>query len=205
MIQQSQTPSGPFTDYASEDVRALIGEYPLAWVCSLATGAATHLPLIGEYDGEGQLTGLIGHFPRSMGLEEAFAADPRALILFTGPQGYVSAEMAGRTNWAPTWNFAQLRIEATITLQPERTEEALQILLDTMERDAHTPWRIANLGERYPGMLRRIVGFRADIATLEGRFKLGQDEDIETLRSILAAIRDPALLRWMQRMNRGRL
>lgn len=194
-----------FERFSPSDARLLIEEYPLAWVISPRSGAASLLPLIGVFDGEDRLTALIGHFARHNPLEQAFAGDPGAMILFTGPQGYISSDMALRRNWAPTWNYAQLRVEAEVTLQPERTEEALQVLLGKMERDAASPWQIPALGDRYPGMLRQIVGFKADVAKVGGRFKLGQDEDLETLRSIIAKTPDRALARWMERLNRARL
>lgn len=195
----------PFERFTNADVRSLIEEYPLAWVIAPDSGAASLLPLIGVFDEDDQLTALIGHFARHNPLERAFAAGSRAMILFTGPEGYISNQLAGRNNWAPTWNYAQLRVEAEITLEPERTEAALQVLIEAMEKDAASPWHISALGDRYPGMLRQIVGFRADVARMEGRFKLGQDEDLPTLRAIIANTPDRALARWMERLNRDRL
>src|SRR3546814_1392265 len=42
------------------------------------------------------------------------AADPRALFRFSGPHGYVSPESLTDRDWAPTWNFAVVRIEADV-------------------------------------------------------------------------------------------
>jgi len=199
------TRSSPFERYDAADVAALIREYPLAWVCASHGGAASLLPLVGVFDAGGELIELIGHFGRSNPLHAAFAADPRAAILFSGPQSYISPRQAGRRNWGPTWNYAQVRIEAEIELEPERTEAALQVLVDMVEANEAEPWCIDELGERYPGMLAQIIGFRARVTDISGRFKLGQDEDIDTLRSILANLPDEALARWMRRMNRARL
>lgn len=202
---QGRTEPHLFERFSHSDARLLIEEYPLAWVTAPRSGAASLLPLVGVFDDKDRLTGLIGHFARHNPLEQAFAGDPEATILFTGPQGYISSDMTTRRNWAPTWNYAQLRIAAKVTLEPERTEEALQVLLGKMEQDTASPWQISALGDRYPGMLRQIVGFRADVVKVDGRFKLGQDEDLETLRSIIAKTPDRALARWMERLNRERL
>ena len=53
-------------------------------------------------------------------------------------------------------------------------------------------------------MVPRIVAFRAHVRSARGRFKLGQDESVQTLTEILAAMRDPALARWMRDFNEGR-
>lgn len=192
-----------FEHFGDDDVRALIGEYPLAWVCA-RDGAANHaslLPLIGEYDADGALTHLVGHLARSNPLCTALQADPVALILFRGPQGYVSPGHAGLRDWAPTWNYAQLRIEGEPAFEPDITDEALDLLIDAMETGRPDPWAAAELGDRYAPMRRAIIGFRVRVTKLCGTFKLGQDERPETLRSILASLPDPALVRWMRRFN----
>ncbi|EJU10778.1 FMN-binding negative transcriptional regulator [Sphingomonas sp. LH128] len=194
-----------FERFDGGDVRDLIAEFPLAWVCAAAGGAdhASLLPLLGEYDPEGRLTHLVGHMARRNPLYAALSSAPRALVLFNGPDGYVSPAQAGLDNWAPTWNFAQLRIEAEVTFEPDRTEEALDLLAARM--DDGTGWGRTMLGPRYTGMLEAIVGFRAQVTRVAGKFKLGQDERPETLRSIVARHPDPVLVRWMRRFNEERI
>jgi transcriptional regulator len=76
--------SDPFTRYEPGDVRDLIAEYPLAWLCTADARAdlATQLPLLGEYDGEGVLTHLLGHIPRRHPLVLAWQANARTRVLF---------------------------------------------------------------------------------------------------------------------------
>lgn len=193
--------ANPFERFGNDDVAALIEEYPLAWV--VASGGdgeeSTLLPLIGVYGEDGQLTELIGHMGRSNPLHATLIADPRALILFKGPDGYVSPNQVGRRNWGPTWNYTQLRIHAEITFTPDATPEALDVLTEAVERDQPQPWRSEELGERYPGMLKAIIGFRAKVVSLRGKFKLGQDESDIDYAAICANTDDKALLRWMNR------
>ena len=197
--------TSPFERFGDADVQALIADYPLASVLASARPAVTSLlPLIGEYDADGRLVALIGHLARSNPLHRALAADPHAVLLFRGPQGYISPEHAGQRDWGPTWNYAELVIEAEVRFDDAWTEEALDLLTDAMERGRAAPWRSSELGLRRAGMVERIIGFRADVTGVSGRFKLGQDEQAETLRSILAAHPDPALRRWMERFNRER-
>lgn len=195
-----------FERFAAADAAALIAEYPLAWICPAGGGPgdAALLPLVGEFGADGTLRALIGHVPKAAPLHARLTHDPHALILFNGPNGYVSPEHAGRRDWAPTWNFAQLRIAATLTLDDALTPMSLDVLIAAQEHDRAHPWGVAEMGERYDRLLPRITGFRAHVDRLDGRFKLGQDENDEALHAILARHPDAALVRWMRRFNAGR-
>ena len=195
-----------FERFGNADVRALIEGFPLAWVCGGGAGAleASLLPLIGVYDEQGKLIELIGHLMRSNPLYAALTGDPRATILFSGPDAYVSPEHAGRRDWAPTWNYAQVKIGADIVFDDALTEYSLKVLIDAMEAGRPHPWGVEELGARYHGMLTRIIGFRARVTALSGKFKLGQDEDDATLRAILGALPDADSVAWMKRFNAGR-
>ena len=198
--------TSPFVQFDARDVRALLAEYPLAWV--LAPGSdivgASQLPLIGEFDESGRLTALIGHLARSNPLAASLAETRRATILFSGPGGYVSPERAGRRDWAPTWNYAHVKIAADIEIDTALTEFSLNLLIDAMESERADPWHRGEIAHRYEGMRDLIIGFRATVTALEGRFKLGQDERPDTLHAILDSHPDQELVRWMQRFNAGR-
>lgn len=192
-----------FERFDAADVRALIEEFPLAWVCGGPASAlqASQLPLIGVFDAEGNLTELIGHLMRSNPLLAALTGDAQATILFSGPDAYVSPEHAAKRNWAPTWNYAQVKVEAQVTFDDALTEYALGVLVEAMEAGRPQPWHMAELGPRYQGMLTRIVGFRALVTSVSGKFKLGQDEAPETFDSIMSVLPDDNIRAWMWRFN----
>lgn len=210
MSGMTETPAGsaakgesPFERFDDRDVVDLITEYPLAWVLPY-TGAATAaslLPLLVETDAHGRPSALVGHMARRNPLMAALIADPRALILFTGPQAYLSPGLVSDRRWAPTWNYAQIRIEAQVDFDGVTSDEALAMIVDAMEHDRDHPWTIADMGPRYDRMRQAIIGFRARIDGLQGRFKLGQDEAADTLQEILSSHSDAALVRWMRRFN----
>ncbi|NIJ35832.1 transcriptional regulator [Sphingopyxis panaciterrae] len=185
----------------------MLDAYPLAWVC--ADGAdgmeASLLPLVGRYDEQGKLVELIGHLMRLNPLHSALERRPRASILFKGPDAYISPEHARLRDWAPTWNYAQLRIEAEIMFDDAFTGSALTMLIDEMERGRHEPWHAGELGPRYQTMMKKIVGFRARVVSRSGKFKLGQDEKPDVLKNILARLPDTATAAWMTRFNTERL
>lgn len=193
--------SAAFETFGAADVRDLVAEYPLAWVVARSAGEQSLLPLLGEYDADGRLTHLLGHMGRSNALYARLSAEPTATILFNGPHGYVSPSHAERSNWGPTWNYAQLAITAEITFLPEENAYALDTLTAAMEGDR---WSARDLGARYDGLAAMIIAFRARVTTLTGRFKLGQDESDATFEPILRNHPDAALVTWMRRFARDR-
>lgn len=190
-----------FDQYGAADIRHLIDQYPLAWVTSPDGEEASLLPLVGVYDAEGELTELIGHFAKANPLAAALARDPRAVILFKGPDAYISPSQAGRRDWGPTWNYAQLRVWADITIDDTLTAFSLHLLADKLEAGRERPWHPAELGPRHGQLIKHIIGFRARVTRMKGKFKLGQDERPETLRHILAHMPDAGLDAWMRRFN----
>lgn len=201
--------NGPFDSFAPQDVADLIAEYPLAWIVPVGADARSSspslLPLLTRTDASGRVTGLVGHMSRRSPLCAALAANPRALILFTGPQAFVSTGCVSDPAWAPTWNYAQVRVEADVRFATGPADEALAALVRHMDRDEQTGWQPAMVGPRYRAMEQAIIAFDADVLRLEARFKLGQDESLPVLREILERHSDAALVKWMRRANRARL
>lgn len=198
--------SDPFAEFSADDVRALVTRHPLAWVCSSGDDGAqaSQLPLIGEYNADGQLVSLIGHLGRANPLCACLRAQRQALILFSGPSAYVSPEHAGLRDWAPTWNYANLRITAEVTVDAALTDEALDVLIAAMEEGRPTPWRRDEVAHRYARMAQAIIGFRATVTGIAGRFKFGQDERDDVYRTIVDRLPDPDVTDWMGRFNPDR-
>ena len=189
-----------FAPRSDADVLDLIRAFPLATLVT-RDFRATPLPLLAETDAEGRLTELVGHFSAANRQLASLAADPRALILFNGPSGYVSPEYVPRRDWAPTWNYAIARIEAEVVLDAAANAAAIEQLTGTVEAGRSQPWSPAEMGERYARLLPRVVAFRARVLGVEATFKLGQDEDAATFSSIVERHPDRVLAEWMERQR----
>ncbi|OHD06799.1 FMN-binding negative transcriptional regulator [Sphingopyxis sp. RIFCSPHIGHO2_12_FULL_65_19] len=176
------------------DIGQLIADYPLAWLVSGAFHASP-LPLLAERDASGAVVALLGHCALRNPLVGDFRADPRGLVLFNGPAGYIPTSLLSKPDWAPTWNFAVLRFTVEIEFVEDETRDAIEQLVAKMEGSA---WSTARLGTRYDGMLEQIIAFRAHIRSAEHSFKLGQDESAQGFAEIVAGHSDPALVRWMK-------
>ncbi|MEE4451622.1 FMN-binding negative transcriptional regulator [Novosphingobium resinovorum] len=185
-----------FSPRNAAEVAALVARHPLAWVVS--GGHATPLPLLAEVDDDGAVTALVGHFALRNLQVEALRADPRALMLFQGAEGYISPELVTQEKWAPTWNYAVARFTVDVVFEPEQNGEALDRLIAHMEGDRPGRWSVSAMGERYEPMVARIIAFRANVLSCDATFKLGQDERPETFAQILAAHPDAALVAAMR-------
>lgn len=174
------------------DIERLVLSHPFAWLVSGVGEDArdTPLPIRPVFGADGALDGLVGHFARSNPHLEALRRDPRALILFMGPNGYVSPSwMADRTQ-APTWNYASVQFLVEITLVEEESGilAVLTDLAEDMERDRPDAWRPEEMGERFRGLARGVVGFIARVLETRPGFKLGQDERDDVFEDIMAAL-----------------
>jgi transcriptional regulator len=190
-----------FTRYSTSDVATLIASYPLAIICSFHNNfIASQMPMLLEQE-DGVAKSLLGHFPKQNPHFEVLTNDPNALFIFHGPQSYVSPTDAGKSDWAPTWNFATVQIEAKVCFDDMLTDQSLEAIVEAMERERGTKWSTGDLGARYDSLRARVMGFRAHITNIRARFKLGQDESEAVFESIVANTGDTALTSWMRRMR----
>lgn len=197
-----QFPSG-----STADLLKLIAEHPLAWLVNHGNAGfdATPLPMLAEPDGEGALVSLLGHCSRRNAQVAALRANPNAVLLFSGPQAYMSPALVSKPRWVPTWNFAVAMIAVEIEFIEEETLSSVEQLTDTMEASQPDPWTTADAGERMGQLLPHIIAFRAHVRAIDARFKLGQDETAEVAAELIGGTANTDLADWMRRMNADRL
>jgi transcriptional regulator len=203
-------PSVPrlFAPPSERDVTRLVLEHPLAWLVTTGSGeyAATPLPLRPVVGDQGEVVELLGHFARSNPHHDLVRRVRPTLVLFTGPQGYVSPSwMRDRTRF-PTWNYAyvQYLVDIQYTEDPAETGEILVDLVDAMERDRPNGWSIEEGGPRYSRLVHGIIAFRARILERRAKFKLAQDERDGEYADIVQALEASGqheLLDWTRRCN----
>jgi len=194
-----------------EDVLTLVREHSFAWVVSAGPGfRATPLPLRPRLDASGKLAGFIGHFARSNPQVEDIRQTGRALMLFLGPHGYISASWMQDRTQAPTWNYMAAQFECSMTMidDAEGIADCLDVLIGSMEEGRPNAWSMSEMGERAARLARGVVGFHADIIASRPVFKLGQDERDDVFADIIEGLGreagGDALLGPMKRYNAGR-
>jgi transcriptional regulator len=197
---------GIFDPPSAAAVTRLVQEYPFAWLVSSGAGdfMATPLPLRPETDADGRIIALLGHFARSNPQVELLRRQPRTLVLFMGPHGYISSSWFEDRTRTPTWNYAtvQYLVDLQFIDDHEGTEAVMRDLIDTMEAGRPDAWSMEETGPRLERLVTGIVAFRAAVVELRAKFKLGQDERDSEHRDITKALRAAGggeLLTWMER------
>lgn len=193
--------------WSNVDVIDLIREYPLAIMVSQGKRgfSSTPLPMLPEAGEDGQLVRLLGHLALTNRQLDDLRATGDACFLFHGPHAYVSPTLVPDRSWAPTWNYALVRVNAEVHIRPDQNDRALRELVARMETGKDDAWAVEELGERYQRLSQHITAFHADVTSVEATFKLGQEEKPVMFESMLAGLNHPELERWMRRFrNSGR-
>lgn len=200
-----------FAPPGEQDVTRLVLQHPFAWVVSATDGelSATPLPIRPMLDADGVVTELRGHFARSNPHVDRLRHAPRALLLFMGPHGYISASWLRDRTRTPTWNYAMVQylVDVELVEDPGRTDALMRDLVDAMESGRQDAWNLEEMGSRYRQLARGVVGFHAHIRERRVKFKLGQDERDAEYADIVAALGregEDDLLAWMQASNPNR-
>ncbi len=103
-----------------------------------------------------------------------------ALIVVTGPHGYVSPDWYGLPDKVPTWNYQSVELRGTMArLDRAATIAQIDALSDEQERRlAPKPvWTRDKMGAgQFDRLLAGLVGFAMQVESLHGTAKLGQDK-----------------------------
>ncbi|QFG25675.1 FMN-binding negative transcriptional regulator [Actinomadura sp. WMMB 499] len=176
-----------FPRFTPDDPRhavELVRDHPFALAVSAPGGVpvATHLPVIIEDPAEvGDTfagTTLLGHMARVNPHWRDMAASPEALLVFSGPHGYVSPSMHGADPSVPTWDYAAVHLNGTV--EPITDEAGV---LDVVERTVavvearRSPgWTPSEKSrEVFRSIVSGVVAFRFHVREQQSIFKLSQD------------------------------
>lgn len=187
----------PFGEPRVEVLHELIRTRPLATLVTLSSGGldANHVPLILS-SGSSPLGTLQGHVARANPVWTEFARDTEALAVFRGPEAYVTPAWypQGRTSGrvVPTWNYAVAHAYGTLRVveNPVWMRAHLERLTDQSEATFPDPWRVSDAPRAFVDMLLgSIVGIEIDIGRLIGKWKVSQNQTLQTRASIVKGLR----------------
>lgn len=150
---------------------------------------ATHLPLLLERQA-GRFGTLVGHTAKA-NPQLLAAKDQTALVVFSGPHAYISPTWYAEENTVPTWNYVAVHATGRVQLVEEPVA-LLQIVADSVElyeRNLPQPWPLDRSSAFIAKLLPQIVGFRMEIVTLEGKWKLNQNQPLARRERVVRALR----------------
>lgn len=151
---------------------------------------ATHLPFLLDRE-SGPKGTLIGHTARA-NPQCHKALDQSVLAIFSGPHTYISPTWYESNDVVPTWNY--VAVHAYGKLQKIDDVPSLRELVQKMtayyERTMPRPWTFDGESTFAERLLPQIVGFRMEIESIEGKWKLSQNHPIERQEKVIRALQD---------------
>jgi transcriptional regulator len=188
-----------FEETRPERLHALLRAHPLGLLITLdADGAPVANPIPFMLEPRGPLGTLVGHVARANPVWRSAcegAATPQALVVFQGPDGYISpsgyAAKAEHGKVVPTWNYAVVQARGPLTVLDDAAAHALvSRLTDHHESALPKPWAVGDAPEHYiAGMLRAIVCIEIPLVSLVGKYKLSQNRNAADRAGVVAALK----------------
>lgn len=154
--------------------------------------AATHVATIPE--GEPRHAGLVGssilgHMNRLNPHWDQIQHGGPALLIFHGPNSYVSPTIYRISPAAPTWNFTAVHVRGLLTLIHDR-EETLSVVMRTvaaLERSHGTGWDMSGSLDYFRQIVTGVGAFRLVVEKVDGMFKLSQEQQPEICQRVIDA------------------
>ncbi len=150
---------------------------------------ATQIPiLLEERDGE---IFLQGHIMRNTDHHKAFSENPQVLIVFTGPNCYVSASWYSNPQIGSTWNYMSVHIAGNITFMNNDELAVLmrKLTLKFENGNTESPTFFDNLPDNFlQKMMPAIIGFEIKPNRIENIFKLSQNRDEQSYLNIISKL-----------------
>jgi len=182
--------------FAESDVACLhevIRRNSFGVITSLVGGrlTATHVPFLIASD-EGPNGTLHAHMARANPHWQGFDGKTEALVVFSGPHGYISPNWYKRRPAVPTWNYVAVHAYGTPVVDDDatRSKAHLGLLAQTMEAGRPAPWRIEDQPAAFiDGIVPGVVAFKLAITRVEGKFKLSQNREPADRLAVAAALR----------------
>lgn len=190
-----------FAEDRLEVKHGLIRAYPLGMLLiSGATPTADLMPFA-LYPGEGSagLGVLRAHMARANPAWRALAAGGECLIVFQGPEAYISptwyASKATTHKVVPTWNYAmvQVRGAARVVEDAAWLRRQLGDLTAMQESGLPEPWSVEDAPADFvDGLLKAIIGIEIPIASITGKWKVSQNRGTADAQGVVAGLRRSA-------------
>ena len=103
----------------------------------------------------------------------------RALLIVSGPDGYVSPDWYGEPQLVPTWNYVAVHLRGELRLlEDEALPPILERLSGTFEARLapKPPWKTDKVDDALLArMMRQIIPIELSVDTVDSTFKLNQN------------------------------
>jgi transcriptional regulator len=185
-----------FQEDRPEILHALIRAHPLAQLVTAGGEGieANPLPLLIDPTASANGT-LRGHLARGNSQVAALRAGGEALVIFQGPDAYVSpswypskrAAGPGHGKVVPTWNYAAVHAWGVprVIDDADWLRRLIEDLTQSQEQGRPTPWAVGDAPEDFIAtMVKAIVGIEIPIDRIQGKWKISQNRSEPDRRGV---------------------
>tara|TARA_R110001592_G_scaffold363017_1_gene679318 strand:- start:1657 stop:2274 length:618 start_codon:yes stop_codon:yes gene_type:complete len=172
-----------FKQKDESQLKDIICEYPFATLITQSESGmeATHFPVIlNSVDGTDVIH---AHIAKANKIWETVKEGSEILLIFNGPNCYISPNYyptkkeSGKA--VPTWNYVVVHVKGQISFVHDK--EWIYNMIDSLtnihESNQEIPWSISDAPEAFINkMLPAIVGIEISIDSIEGQWKLSQNQ-----------------------------
>ena len=142
---------------------------------------------------------LKAHVARGNPLWHKHDASKQVLVVFKGPQAYVSPSWyptkAEHGKVVPTWNYIVVQASGRLTHKDGGTawlRAQLDALTLSQEGQRASPWAVSDAPDDYIAQtMKAIVGIEIPIDTLAGKWKVSQNQPAANREGVLRGLADP--------------
>jgi transcriptional regulator len=183
-----------FKEKERQVILDFIEENPFAFVTGSDLSGkqvATQIPILLE-EIQGELF-LQGHIMRNTDHHKAFIENPHALIVFTGPNAYVSASWYSNPQIGSTWNYMSVHVNGQIHFMSET--ELIKFMKKMTLKFENGNQQSPTIYDKLPveflkKMMPAIVGFQMKAGRMENVFKLSQNRDEKSYLNIISKLEE---------------
>jgi transcriptional regulator len=187
-----------FEETRVDVMRELVRNHALgALVTSGPDGlTANHIPF--NLDAEPAPFGTLrAHVARANPVWREFSADVEALVIFQGPQTYITpswyATKKESGKVVPTYNYMVVHAHGVMRAIDDAAwlREFVGGLTDRMESARAQPWAVTDAPEAFiAAQLRAIVGIEIKLTRLVGKWKVSQNRNDADRAGVVAGLRE---------------
>jgi len=202
-----------FNETRAELLHHLVRDHPLGLLVTLGAQGldANAIPFL--LDAEAGRPGVLrAHVARANPVWREARTDMETLVVFQGPQAYVSPNWypskADNGKAVPTWNYITVHARGRLVVRDDAAwlRELVTRLTQRHEATQAKPWAVADAPPDYiDAMLRAIVGIEIPLDSLSGKWKVSQNHPAANREGVSHGLREQgdeqslAMAAWIDR------
>lgn len=185
--------STSFGEHDEQEIRDLIGRYGLATLISHSVTAglqATAVPALFDRDDPSGGT-LIAHMAKANPHWRSIADGDAVLLLFRGPDAYVTPSLYKTEEDVPTWNYSAVQLRGHLKHARDAAENQ-RVLAQTVqhfEARLGTGWHLDDISRETVEMYSKgTASFSITMNSLEAAHKMSQDKRREDVVAVVEGL-----------------